>query len=200
MAQLYLLSDFAQIHTGFTFRGKVEEAADGNAHLVQIKDARSHWQSQASSRMAIDALPKIHWQGKSYARAGSVLLPSRGEYVRASCLQTQDGDCLPIVASSQFFIINAGEHLLPEYLCWLLNQPAIQHRLQHDSRGSNIPMLNIGQIGELKLPIPDLSTQQNIVALERLAEQEYCLLQKLQHNRQQQSQAIYQKLIKEHAA
>lgn len=199
MAQLCLLNEIAQIHTGFTFRGKVEEAADGNAYLVQIKDTRSHWQNQASSRIAIDALPKIHWQGKSYAKAGSVLLPSRGEYLRASCLQTQDGDCLPIVASSQFFVINAGEHLLPEYLCWLLNQPEIQNRLQHDSRGSNIPMLNIGQIGELKLPVPDATTQQNIVALDRLSEQEHRLMQQLQHNRHRQAQAIYQKLIKEHA-
>ncbi|SMB89015.1 Restriction endonuclease S subunits [Pasteurella testudinis DSM 23072] len=198
MSQLYLLKNIADIHTGFTFRGTVTEMPDGDTHIVQIKDARNHWENQHSSNITVQALPKIRFQGKSYVRAGSVLLPSRGEYVRASCLQMEND--LPVVASSQFFVINASEHLLPEYLCWLLNQPDIQHRLQHDSRGSNIPMLNIRQIGELKLPIPDLSTQQNIVALERLAEQEYCLLQKLQHNRQQQSQAIYQKLMKEHTA
>ena len=197
MTKLCRLGEITDIHTGFTFRGKVEEAPDGNAHIVQIKDARSHWERRLGSRIDIRSLPKIHWQGKSYARSGSVLLPSRGEYLRASCLQADDGNASPVVASSQFFVINPKSAVVPEYLCWLLNQPAIQNRLQHDSRGSNIPMLGIGQINELRLPIAPVNTQTHIVALAHLAEQEQQTAAQLQQNRQTLFQGIYQHLIKE---
>ena len=96
-------------------------------------------------------------------------------------------------------VAEAGAHIavLPEYLCWLLNQPAIQNRLQHDSRGSNIPMLGIGQINELRLPIAPVNTQTHIVALAHLAEQEQQTAAQLQQNRQTLFQGIYQHLIKE---
>lgn len=196
MTASQLLSDIADIHTGFTFRGKVEESAVGDTHIVQIKDARSHWESRFSSRIAINALPKIQWQGKSHARAGSVLLPSRGEYFRAACLQAGERE-MPVVASSQFFVINPKSGVLPEFLCWLLNQPPIQNRLHHDSRGSNIPMLNISMIGELRVPIPPISTQRHIIALDQLAEQERQLAEALKQNRQTQFQGIYQHLLKD---
>ena len=79
------LSDLAEIRTGFTFREKVEEVDSGNAHVLQIKDIRSNATDTCGYTLFADALPQIDWQGKDNAIVSpdSVLLPCRGEYLKA---------------------------------------------------------------------------------------------------------------------
>lgn len=195
------LSDVAEIRTGFTFREKVEELQTGNAHIVQIKDVRSLRDQTYSQSLYSDDLPRINMPAKINAplNIGSVLLPSRGEYYRAFYfLGRRDKSLdLPVIASSQFLIlIPKTEELLPEYLCWYLNQPTTQHELSNKSQGSNIPMLTITKVSSLELELLSLEKQKQIIQLNYIWEQEQALTQKLLQNREQMMRGMFQQLLK----
>lgn len=198
------LAEIASIRTGYTFRGKVTELTEGgNAHIAQIKDARSSWEATNRSTLDADQLPRIQWDGKdkAFVGAGSVILPARGSkggYFRASCI-TQNNDALPLVVSSQFLIITPNDAVLPEFLCWSLNQPALQYWLAEGagSQGSSIVMLTAKMAKELTLDIPSLETQQKILHINQLWEQEQELTKALLKNRETQMQGMFQQLLKE---
>ncbi|OOV88797.1 restriction endonuclease subunit S [Oceanospirillum linum] len=198
------LAEIASIRTGYTFRGKVTELTEGgNAHIAQIKDARSSWEATNRSTLGADQLPRIQWDGKdkAFVGAGSVILPARGSkggYFRASCI-TQNNDALPLVVSSQFLIITPNDAVLPEFLCWSLNQPALQYWLAEGagSQGSSIVMLTAKMAKELTLDIPSLETQQKILHINQLWEQEQELTKALLKNRETQMQGMFQQLLKE---
>ncbi len=198
------LAEIAAIRTGYTFRGKVAELTEGgNAHIAQIKDARSSWETTNRSTLDADQLPRIQWEGKdkAFVGAGSVILPARGSkggYFRASCI-TQNNDALPLVVSSQFLIITPNDAVLPEFLCWSLNQPALQYWLAEGagSQGSSIVMLTAKMAKELTLDIPSLETQQKILHINQLWEQEQELTKALLKSRETQMQGMFQQLLKE---
>ncbi len=193
------ISDIAKIRTGFTFREKIEEVESGSAHIVQIKDVRTIWTNTWSHTLYSEDLPKIRWEGKDNASvaANCVLLPCRGEFLQASYfVGSKNGSSrLPVIVSSQFLVIFPKENVLPEYLCWYLNQPNVQHRLRYESQGSSMPMLSIGSISQFLIEVPNLEIQQSIIKLNRLWEQEQVLAHKLLTNREQLMQGIFQKLL-----
>ena len=85
------LSSVAEIRQGFTFRERVAEDPQGNAHLVQIKDVREAGQWDLSMQLRPEILPKMDWQGKDQAKIvdDCVLLPCRGEYLKAHYLSVE---------------------------------------------------------------------------------------------------------------
>lgn len=200
-----LLGDTAEVRGGFTFREKIDElATGGNAHVAQIKDVRGAWEATNTTSVYAHQLPQIHWQGKdkAFASPGSVLLPSRGSkggYFRAACLgQSQQSD-LPVVVSSQFLVLTPKSGLLPEFLCWSLNQPQMQHWFSEGagSQGTSLVMLNAKAINELEIPVPDLAIQQKIMRLNELWETEQQLTSALLKNRETMLQGMFQQLLME---
>lgn len=65
------------------------------------------------------------------------------------------------------------------------------------SQGTNIVMLNTKVAKELKLEIPTLATQEKILYLNKLWEQEQQLTQALLKNRETMLQGMFQNLLKE---
>ena len=132
------LSDLAEIRTGFTFREKVEEVESGNAYVLQIKDIRNIATDTCGYTLFADVLPQIDWQGKDNAIVSpeSVLLPCRGEYLKAHYFvgHLDQSKALPLIVSSQFLILMPNQNVLPEYLCWYLNQPQV-HELRKRKSG-----------------------------------------------------------------
>lgn len=198
------LSHVADIHSGFTFREKIDElASGGNAHVAQIKDVRRAWETTRSAMLKAQQLPMIQWAGKdnAFVSPGTVLLPSRGSkggYFRASCLTSDQSFELPVVVSSQFLILTPKPGVLPEFLCWSLNRSDIQYRLSEGmSQGSSIVMLNTANAGAIQLKVPTLAIQHKIVRLNKLWEQKQQLTQALLHNQERMLQGMFQHLLTE---
>lgn len=191
----------ADIRQGFTFREQVQEVASGNAHIVQIKDIRQPEQAEWGMQLRPEFLPKMDWQGKDQAKIvdDCVLLPCRGEYLKAHYLKIGEYSeyVLPIVASSQFLLLTPKLKILPEYLCWYLNQPNVQQRLRLIGQGTKILMLSVASMNDFLIEVPSIETQQQIIGLNRLWEREQVLTQKLLQNREQMMQGIFQQLLKE---
>ena len=193
------LNDIAEIRTGFTFREKVEEVESGNAHVLQIKDIRSIATDTCGYTLFVDALPQIDWQGKDNAIVSpeSVLLPCRGEYLKAHYfVGNQDhSKALPLIVSSQFLILMPKHKVMPEYLCWYLNQPTVQHELRKESQGSKMPMLSVSTVSQFEVEVPRFDIQQRIIELNRIWEQEQRLTQQLLKNREQMMMGMFKQLL-----
>lgn len=204
---LRLLSDIADIRTGYTFREKVDEVEEsiGTARIAQIKDVREIAETSNSFFLDPSQLPAIDWQGKEKAlvSAGTVILPSRGSrggYFQASCVMQSSGDALPLVVTSQFLVITPKADVLPEFLCWSLNQPAIQFLLSEGagSQGSAMAVMLKTSIGnEIQLTIPSIERQKKILHLNQLWEKEQALTQALLTNRKTMLQGMFQQLLNE---
>lgn len=194
------LAQIADIRSGFTFRGKIDEIPSGNVYVVQIKDIRKYQDEANSDLIKPEELPRIHWDGRANAlvAADTVLLPARGGYFRAA--YTGAGtSALPIIASSQFILIRPeSARVTAEFLCWSLNQPHLQRYLQDiASQGSSIPMLSTAAARELKLDIPSLATQRKILHLNQIWTQEQQLTRELLNNRERMLQGMFLQLLKE---
>ncbi|EIO3939503.1 restriction endonuclease subunit S [Vibrio vulnificus] len=204
---LRLLSDIADIRTGYTFREKVDEVEEsiGTARIAQIKDVREMAETSNSFLLDPSKLPAIDWQGKDKALvdSGTVILPSRGSrggYFQASCVMQSSGDALPLVVTSQFLVITPKADVLPEFLCWSLNQPAIQFLLSEGagSQGSAMAVMLKTSIGnEIQLTIPSIERQKKILHLNQLWEKEQALTQALLTNRKTMLQGMFQQLLNE---
>lgn len=203
--KLKALGDIADIRTGFTFREKVEEVlVGGNAYVAQIKDVRSAWEQNNTAMLQAHQLPMINWEGKdnAFVSPGTVLLPSRGSkggYFHASCLVSGHPSELPVVVSSQFLVITPKQGILPEFLCWSLNRPEMQHWISEGagSQGTSLVMLNATTAKALQLNIPTLAIQQKIMRLNELWEKEQQLTQALLSNHETMLQGMFQHLLME---
>jgi hypothetical protein len=192
------LGDIANIRAGYTFRESVKEVDDGNAHIVQIKDARKALELSGGHQLLPEYLPEINWKGnqKIFADAECVILPVRGEYTRAAYINNQELDINPIVVSSQFLILTPKDNSLDaEYLCWALNQPSAQSYFKQESRGTRMSMLSMASVSDLKLPLPSVYLQEKIIHLHRLWEREQKLIKNLLQNREQLLKATFDQLL-----
>lgn len=194
-------SNIASIKTGYTFRGKIKEAEKdkGNAYLVQIKDLRKYQENTLSLSFSAEGFPKIEWEGRNTAFANpyDVILPARGGHFQASFLTEQQNGSLPVIVSSQFLVLTANSSILPEFLCWSLNQSSMQRKLMESSQGTGIPMLKANTLKQLKLSVPPLATQQKIIDINNIWLQEQRTTKALLKNRETMLQGMYQQLLKE---
>jgi restriction endonuclease S subunit len=88
------------------------------------------------------------------------------------------------VASSNFYILRINcKDVLPEYVGWYLNQPAAQEYLRSRSQGTYIALITKADIGEMEVPIPPLSVQQQVVRVASLRRAEQDLLRQLESKR-----------------
>ena len=203
--RLKALGDIAEVRTGFTFREKVEEiSTGGNAHVAQIKDVRGVLEATYTTELRAHQLPQINWQGKdkAFVNPGAVLLPARGAkggYFRASYLMPDSKSDLPVVVTSQFLVIIPKPGVLPEFICWSLNRPEMQHMLSEGagSQGTSLVMLSTKAAKSLELAVPNITIQKKIVHLNELWENEQQLTQALLNNRETMLQGMFQHLLME---
>ena len=62
-----------------------------------------------------------------------------------------------------------------EYLAWMINHPKTQRFFDSVARGTKLRMVSRASLEHLDLDIPDIETQQKIVAVATLADREQAL-------------------------
>ena len=77
----------------------------------------------------------------------------------------------------------------------MINLPQSQRSLERS--GSSIQAISKGALQDMMIPLPPLATQQKLIDLQRLWDEEDHLIARLQTNREQMLQGIYQHLIKD---
>ena len=188
------IGQFAEVRTGYQFRGKVVPDDQGNVDVIQIKNVDDRLEivtpeidTSRLTRVTIDK-PERHLVG-----ASDVLFMARG--VR------RYGIVVPelrreTVAASQFFVLKPNkDYVLPGYFAWALNQPAFQQQLEYFQVGSHMSLVPLKDFKTCEVDLPDIKTQQQIVHLNELMLKESQLLEQLKFKRAELNKGIFRKLL-----
>ena len=107
-----LLKDIAKIRAGYSFRGRVEPAAEGAYGVVQIKDLE---EGAALSEKDLVKINLTDVNSNHLLREGDVLFASRGARRQAIVV---DELTQPTIFGSQFFVCKPKDGLEPTFLAW----------------------------------------------------------------------------------
>lgn len=175
------LADVCIIHTGYTARGRLEPMAAGGVLAIQLRDISSegHIDPERLTRVQLED-PADRY----FVRAGDVVFRSRGDRNTASALDERLQE--PALAVLPLMVLRPNlEVVTPEYLAWAINQPPAQRHFDAAARGTNIRMIPRSSLDNLELDVPDIETQEKIVAVDALAERERLLSQLAAETRRQ---------------
>lgn len=187
------LRDLVDVRAGHPFRGRVPEARDGNARVIQMRDVapdgRVAWSALVRTRVA--AHRKTHVP--DWLQAGDVLFAARGQRNYAICLAEVPART---VCAQYFFVLRAKtERLLPPFLAWHINRSPSQHYLSANAEGSDQRSIRRGVLESLPVVVPDLGRQRLLVALAEAALRERQLSEALAHNRERELDALAHQLL-----
>jgi hypothetical protein len=179
------LSEVAQVQPGYLSRGRVRVAADGTHRLLQAKDVSSDTgvRIAAAVRFRPERNPELYRVSR-----GDILLAARGQDHRAHLITEDLTDTL---ASSVFYILRPqADRVLPGYLAWWLNLPAVQAEIDAGSYGTGIDYLSRETLERLPVPVPALSIQHQIQRVVALWQEQKSLEARLAETREQYIHAV----------
>lgn len=162
------LADACTIHTGYTARGRLEPAEAGGVLAIQLRDISPEGfvDPERLARVQLDGLADRY-----FVRAGDVVFRSRGEWNTACALDERLQE--PALAVLPLMVLRPKVHVVrPEYLAWAINQPPTQRHFDITARGTNIRMIPRSSLDDLEIDVPDIETQEKIIAVDALADRE----------------------------
>ena len=166
------LGELVDIQVGHAFRTGLEPDPRAPTGVIQMKDLGD------DEVVALPTLDRISLDAPESRRVlrGDVVLRSRGDRTTGAIVADDPGTA--IVAAPLLRLRVRDESLLPEYLCWAVNQPAAQVHLSRRIEGSDVKMLRAEVVEGLQVDVPSLDRQRRIVELARLSrrEQQLCTL------------------------
>jgi len=174
------LKKIANIQSGYFNRGKIEPHDEGSCLLLQAKDVDADSFSYRTDAR-VRFMPTL--SGKDgFLNSGDILFMARGSR-NFSVLMGE----LPenVLAAACFFIIRiSSPEILPEYLCWYLNQSPVEEYLKRFSgRGVHMPVVRRAVLESIDIPLPPLSVQEKVSQTNRLLEIEQALYKRLAERR-----------------
>ena len=186
------LKHLANISAGHPFRGRIPESPGSGIVAVQMKDASTpdgvNWAT------CVETEPTGHRD--DCLQVGDILVAARGSRNYAVLIDdalTASGK--QAVAAPQFFIVRAtAARLLPEYLCWFLNQPPCQRYFDLNAEGTLTKAIKRNALDQIPIAVPDLARQQAIVGLAHTLRQELRLIEQLRRNGEQLQAAMANQL------
>lgn len=182
------LCDIADIRPGHPFRGSIEPVENGDVHVVQVRNA------ELTGEITQDEMITTNLKGKKtpdWLQPGDVLFVAKGARHFAALV-----DDLPenTVCSPHFFLVRLKPEMkkkvLPDFICWQLNQLLAQRYFQATAEGSLYVSIRRQVLENTPIALPPMEKQRQLVAMHRCAVKENKVLQQLIDNRQQQLEAI----------
>ena len=159
---------------GLSFRSRIEPEADGTVAVIQMRDLTEN--NKLSHRnlitVTMDSLSDRH-----LVKRRDLIFRSRGQTTTAAIVDTEIGPA--VVAAPLLRVRATSKHVLPEYLCWFVNHPSAQAFLHSRATGTAMTVIGKSALDALEVPLPALETQERIVALADLSNQEQRLMREL---------------------
>ncbi len=184
-----ILNKIADIRSGYTFRGKVDEKPGSGIRMLQIRDVRDNKIIQDRD------LLEIEWKGNQNIptiEQGDIAIIARGISNNAALMIGTE----KVVPSNQLLVLSVkSKEVLPEYLCWWLNRPSTQVILTGCHAGTSIPSISKKEMSGISIPVPALSIQNKILNLFQLQLQEKKLYERLLKNREIMLEGLFQQLL-----
>lgn len=174
------ISQVADLRLGYHFRGKIKEAADGGAKVLQVRNVDDA-SGVLPEPLTHAAIPNAE---KHAVEVGEVVFLARGRNRFAFVFDVADP--LPIVPASYFVVLTPNPRVVDSgYLAWAINQPVFQSKVESRSTGTSIPQISKTDLQELEIHVPTLETQKRIAAVAALMKQEQTLTRQINLQRAQ---------------
>jgi hypothetical protein len=159
------LGEVASIRMGYPFRSRLEHDATGAIAVVQMKDIddANLLHVEDAIRVNLADLKEHH-----LIRQGDLAFRSRG---RTNSVALISADVGPAVLAAPMLLIRPIE-VLPAYLLWYINLPAVQATLAAQAEGTSVRMISKAALEQLVIAVPPLETQRRIVEIGQLASRE----------------------------
>lgn len=150
------LSEIAEVASGVF----LQTEPYGDISYLQIKDLLSESPEKTASKVALSPKNERYLLAK-----GDLLFAGKGTTYLCKVFDLD----IPAIASTTLYIIHlTSKDILPDYLCWYLNQPSVMAMIKTQQVGTGTPLIHKQVIEDFEIPIPDLETQQRIVELAKL--------------------------------
>jgi hypothetical protein len=174
------LKMIAKIQSGFISRGKIDPRDDGTCLLLQAKDVDADHLSYRTDAL-VRFMPRV--SGKDwFLKTGDILFMARGARNFSVLI-----DKLPdsVLATACFFVVRiSNSKILPEYLCWYLNQSPVEEYFKRFSgRGVHMPVIRRAVLENIDIPLPPIKTQTQVSNMTMLLQREQDLYKKLAEKR-----------------
>ena len=192
---LKTLKDIARVQMGLAFRSRIEPEADGTVAVIQMRDLTED--NKLSHRNLI-TIKMDKLSDRHLVKRRDLIFRSRRQTTTAAIIDTKIGPA--IVAAPLLRIRVTSKHVLPEYLCWFVNQPLAQAFLHSRATGTAMTVIGKSALDDLQVPLPPLETQKRIVALADLSNKEQKLMRELAAKKQKLVNGIQMRLATEVSA
>lgn len=161
----YKLQQIAEISSGYTFRGPIENDQKGDLLVLQAKNISANKNIVGAFDLVKISSKKI--RAPYFLEYNDILLVSRTSSSGFFRTTIFSSDQKNIIASSSVSIIRIKDvNVLPKYVSLYLNSIAGQRLiLSIASGGSYIQNILIKDLSELSIPVPSIHAQKNIIAL-----------------------------------
>ena len=173
------LKEVADIRAGYPFRGKIKEIEDGEARVIQMRDADPEDGVRWSGLIATDLPGK---KQPDWLKPGDLLFVARGYRHFALHLDEVPG---PTVLSPHFFRLTVRENaeVLPGFLAWQMNQEPAQHYFRKSAEGTQVLNIRRQVLEDLPIVVPSRQKQETISRLNTTWRREQRVLKALADNR-----------------
>ena len=185
------IKDIAIIQMGYPFRSRLEFKLDGAVSVIQMKDLGSDNIVHCESVQKVDMeIPKEH----HLVQKGDLIFRSRGVTTTVAILNQKPR--ITIVSAPLLRIRINNNAVLPEYLCWFINQDVSQQYLKMRQEGTHGGMISRQILEGLPVNIPSLEKQRKIIEIINLQNRQVKLEKKRIDKQDQIISAMMLKLAK----
>ncbi len=186
------LKDIALVQMGISFRSRIEPETDGNVAVIQMRDLTE------DNKLGHCNLIIVKMNGlndRHLVKRKDFIFRSRGKTTTATIINTEIGSV--VVAAPLLRVRVTSKHVLPEYLCWFVNQSSAQAFLHSRATGTAMTVIGKSALDDLEIPLPSLETQERIVALADLSDEEQRLMRDLAEQKEKLVKGIQMRLATE---
>lgn len=173
------LSEIADIFSGYTFRGSIENDQNGDIFVLQAKNIQTNQDIENTSDFTTISDKSL--RNPHFLQYNDILLVSRGSGVGSFRSAVFISKELKVMPSSSVYVIRIQDvTVLPKYVSLYLNSEIGQKALAQIVTGASyIQSILVKNLTDLKIPIPSVHIQKLIIALhENIIDQERILKRK----------------------
>ena len=184
------LKDIARVQMGVPFRSRIEPEADGTVAVIQMRDLT---EDNKLSHRNLVTVKMNSLNDRHLVKRKDLIFRSRGQTTTAAIIDTKIGPA--VVAAPLLRIRVTSKHVLPEYLCWFVNQASAQAFFHSRATGTAMTVIGKSVLDDLQVPLPDLETQERIGALADLSNKEQKLMRELAKKKEKLVNGIQMRLV-----
>ena len=167
------LSKLADVVSGYTFRGSVENDSNGDIFVLQAKNIETN--RDIENTTGFTTISDKSLRNPYFLKHNDILLVSRGSGIgsfRSAIFVSKEPKVMP---SSSVHVIRIQDvTVLPKYICLYLNSEIGQKALSQIVTGASyIQSILVKNLIDFEIPIPPIHIQKSIIALhENITDQE----------------------------